>query len=104
MSENIEPISPDDVRKAKEIKVPDYIIETINELIVKNWNSGSSSSLVPFIEIRDLIIIKKIYFNPSSGLICRIMDVFRSKGWHVEYIDTECGYSAGECFKFSIPF
>ena len=38
----MKPISPNDIDKLKEEEIPDDVIEIFNELILKNWNEGSS--------------------------------------------------------------
>lgn len=81
----IEPISPNDVKKS----IPDFIIETVNKLIVEKWDGNKA------IILQDDIMDKVSSNDADSDKPSRreIFDkgwldfepLYREKGWSVEY-------------------
>ena len=81
----IEPISPNDVKKF----IPDFIIETVNKLIVEKWDGNKAIILQD--DIMDIVSSN----DADDGKPSRreIFDkgwldfepLYREKGWKVEY-------------------
>jgi hypothetical protein len=89
-----EPISPNEVVDAKLDAIPEIVIFAFNELVAKNWNGYKS-----VVKQEDAIqlVIQKWQENGDErdareqrGAIFRnhmldIEDIYRAKGWNVEY-------------------
>lgn len=94
----IEPISPSDVKKF----IPDFIIETVNKLIVKKWDGDKA--IIFQDDIMDIVSSNDAGFDKPSRQ--EIFDkgwldfepLYREKGWKVEY-DTP-GYNEFYKAKF----
>ena len=83
----IKPLSKEEVKRAKTI--PDIIIKTVNELLVKNYRNGKAiimqSEIVDMVsgdsENPDSISRTDIYDNNYLDF----EDVYRAIGWKVTY-------------------
>ena len=81
----VEPISPSDVKKF----IPDFIIETVNKLIVEKWDGDKAIILQD--DIMD--IVSSNYTNINKHSRREVFDkvwldfeqLYRKKGWDVEY-------------------
>lgn len=86
----IKPLSKEEVKKAK--KIPDIIIKTVNELLIKNYSNGKAiimqSEIVNIVSgDPDGISRTDIYDNNYLDF----EDVYREIGWKVTY--DKPGYS-----------
>ena len=80
----IKPLSKEEVKRA--IKMPDIIIKTVNELLIKNYSNGKSiimqSEIVDIVSgDPDGISRTDIYDNNYLDF----EDVYRAIGWKVTY-------------------
>jgi hypothetical protein len=81
----VEPISPNEVKKI----IPDFVIEAVNHLIKEKWNGVNATVLQD--EILDIIASDDIDDDkPSKREIFEknwldFEDLYREKGWIVEY-------------------
>lgn len=81
----VEPISPSDVKKF----IPDFIIETVNKLIVEKWDGDKAIILQD--DIMDIVSSNDPDINKPSRR--EVFDkgwldfepLYREKGWDVEY-------------------
>lgn len=81
----VEPISPSDVKKF----IPDFIIETVNKLIMEKWDGDKA------IILQDDIMDKVSSNDPDNDKPSRreVFDkgwldfepLYRERGWKVEY-------------------
>jgi len=88
----MKPIRPDEVTQTKCERIPDLVIESVNECIIRNWNENSSRSSFTQNEI-----IKEIQLKyKEAGTPIQRQEIFDSKyldfepifrkiGWKVEY-------------------
>jgi hypothetical protein len=98
----VKPIAPSEVSAAQVALFPDFVMETWNTAIAKNW-SGNQSHI-----LQDDIIHELIAASP--GLIDRgdvfarhwldIEDLYRAEGWAVEYDKPAYNESYDACFVF----
>jgi len=94
------PISPNDLCKLKRQSIPDKVIDSFNELIVKNWNNDCA--VVSQKNVVDLIS-KKEGFGVNRSRIFKegwlnIEEVFAEAGWQVSYSSSD--YTSGESDAF----
>jgi hypothetical protein len=83
----VKPLAPADVGSAHAELFPDFVIETWNTVIAKNW-SGTQSRIE-----QDDIILELIAASPMlvdrGDVFARhwldIEDLYRAEGWVVEY-------------------
>lgn len=100
----MKPITPDEARQQKLTRIPDEVIESVNELIIEKLNSSNFASFTQDELINRILtksdltrdeLFKKNYLD--------VEPIYQNAGWRVEYdkpgyIDT---YAAN--FKFSKP-
>jgi hypothetical protein len=74
------PISPNEVKK--ETTIPNYVIESFNYLIQKNWNGTCST-----IYLKDVIqdIEKRSGFALEDREYLNVEPIYRENGWKVKY-------------------
>ena len=87
MAVKITPITPDVVQEKFLEEIPDFIISTVNSLIIKNWNQTEKCAKIKQEEILEKVlqlgnisseeIFKKHWFD--------FEDIYRNVGWIVEY-------------------
>jgi hypothetical protein len=84
MVNKVKPIKPNDVEKEKEKNIPDAVFEAFNELIAKNFFSGSA--MVKTIEVVKLMKTKGLDAQDiyNKGWL-DVEGVYRKAGWHVTY-------------------
>jgi hypothetical protein len=81
----IEPISPSDVKKI----IPDFVIEAVNQLINEKWDGDEAIILQD--DIMDMVSSDDPDIDkPSRGEVfdrhwLDFEDLYREKGWDVEY-------------------
>lgn len=81
----VEPISPSDVK----LRIPDFIIEAVNQLIMEKWTGDEAIILQD--DILDIVSSD----DPDDDKVSRqevfdrhwldFEDLYREKGWDVEY-------------------
>lgn len=82
----VQPIKPSQVIKKKKDSIPDYVIESFNELIAKHFNG--SSSTIRQDEVLSLILSKMPRYsrqNVFDNNWLDVEDIFRKAGWQVNY-------------------
>jgi hypothetical protein len=85
---NVKPIAPDEIIPAREEQIPDGVIEAFNELIAKNYQSGSSIVKQP--AVVNLIMVKMGLTDGDRSKVydeywLNIEEIYRKAGWTVEY-------------------
>ena len=96
----IKPLSPNDVQEEFNKTIPQFIIEAVNKLIVKNWNGDES--VVKQNEILDLVCHNE---GPSRQEVfgnhwLDVEDLYRKAGWSVEYDKPAYNETYDAYFKF----
>lgn len=97
----IQPITPDEVVKAKKNSLPDEVIACFNDMIVQKWN-GHSSMVIQTEVVRRIadslhITQKDVY---GRGYL-EIEDIYRKIGWNVVYDKPAFNENYPAYFKFS---
>ncbi len=81
----IEPISPSDVKKF----IPDFIIETVNKLIVEKWDGDKAiilqDDIMDIVSSDDPDIDKPSRVEVFAKGWLDFEPIYREKGWDVEY-------------------
>ncbi len=90
MKENITPITKEEVIKKQETRIPEIMIETVNKLLVQNYNKNTGKAIIKLSEIMDLVV-----GDADCGLFTReqifknhyldFEPIYERKGWHVTY-------------------
>jgi hypothetical protein len=96
----MKPLSPAEAQKAFNKNLPDFVIESVNELIVATLDSSGRASFT-FEELEQKIKSKKPDDQPWTRKWLDIEETFREHGWRVEsdspgYNETYKGH-----YKFS---
>ena len=94
------PITPAQV--AKKVKIPDVVIEVINNLIEENWNGKGATVMqkqaAAQIAQKMEIPVQKVYDNHYLD----IEEIYTKAGWSVEYSKPAfCDEPFEAHFKFS---
>jgi hypothetical protein len=99
---NIKPIKPDEMRDRKNQTIPNELIQSINELLVKNW--GGSRAVFKQSDIIDKYNELCDKTQPlCSILLSDVKDVYRQLGWIVDnHLDIGCDYD--ETFEEYVIF
>ena len=81
----VEPISPSDVKKF----IPDFIIETVNKLIVEKWDGDKAiilqDDIMDIVSSNDPDIDKPSRREVFDKGWLHFEPLYREKGWDVEY-------------------
>ena len=92
----IKPLSKEEVKKAK--KIPDIIIKTVNELLIKNYSNGKAiimqSEIVDIVSADPNGISRTDIFNNNY---LDFEDMYRAIGWKVKYHKPGCFESYDPC-------
>ncbi len=95
-------IGPEDLVAFKVATIPDFVFDVVNELLAEKW-SGSTA----IIKQKDIVfrICRETGEIPSSvfdkGWL-NFEDIYRAKGWRVEYDKPGYNESYDAFFKFSV--
>lgn len=87
----IKPVSPDEVSKKKRERtinnIPNFVIEVVNELIIKNYCESTKSSLVKQDDILNVIVTRSLATRMEmfENNYLDIEPLFESFGWNVTY-------------------
>jgi len=103
----VKPISPDEAYKERVFSIPDEIIETVNQLLIKNVSKGGHATILQkdieslalgkFLANGKVVSASSMYENGWLDF----EDQFRAAGWKVEYDRPGYGDSYDANFKFS---
>lgn len=96
------PVSPDQIEDVKEKNFPDQVIESFNELLIKNFSGGSAT--IKQEDVVNLMITKGL--NKEEIFENNWLDIeriYRSQGWIVEYDKPGFNESYEAFFKFKKP-
>lgn len=92
----VKPLAPSDVVSAQVAGFPDFVIETWNAAIAKNW-SGTQSRILQKDMVFELIAASPTLINSADVFSENWLDIealYRLEGWIVEYeshlINTGC--------------
>jgi hypothetical protein len=100
----IKPISPDNIASAKADIFPDYVIESVNELIAANFSAGSANFTQD--EVIDAIMSKAgdltRAFIFSKGYL-NFEELYEAQGWKVVYDKPAYNESYKANFTFIKP-
>ena len=83
----VKPLAPSEVTAAQVELFPDFVIETWNTVIAKNW-SGTESRILQDDIMRELIAASPMLITRGDVFARHwldIEDVYRAEGWVVEY-------------------
>ena len=98
----IKPLKPNEVKDRKESEIPDYVIEAVNNLIVKNYREAGFT-------IKQKDIITEIISLSSPKITSEEIfkndylefeNIFRKNGWSVSYDKPGYSESYDAFFKF----
>lgn len=89
------PIKPEDVVKQKYKYIPDWIISTVNELIVKNWDGGYATIS------QAEIISQYLGDDPFDYSWLDFESIFGGAGWKVVYNRPNYNETYGAYFVFT---
>lgn len=99
-------ISPKDVSSIKAALIPEFVIDSWNQIIAKNWNPNSKKSHVLQNEIIELILTnsdREISRNDIfSNHWLDIEGIYREQGWKVVFDKPGYNESYEASFEFSI--
>lgn len=82
----VEPIRPEDIIDYKINLIPDYVIEVVNELLIKNWSY--SSAVIKQNEVVEAIMVKNNSVKRGDIFTNKWLDfepIFEKAGWKVVY-------------------
>ena len=83
----VKPLASSDVTAAQVELFPDFVIETWNTVIAKNW-SGTQSRILQDDIMLELIAASPVLINRADVFARHwldIEDVYRAEGWAVQY-------------------
>lgn len=85
-TERVKPLSPKEVAGEKLKSFPNEVLESFNELIIRNAGGGSEQIVVCQQEVIALMVNKGLNRNQifKNGWL-DIEDLYRKAGWKVEY-------------------
>lgn len=99
----VQPIKPSQVVKKKKDGIPDYVIESFNELIAKHFDG--SSSTIKQDEVMSVILSKMPEGSKRQDVYDNnwldVEDIFRAAGWQVTYDKPGYNESYPATFEFS---
>lgn len=98
---SVKPITPEEAKKSIIKSFPDYIIESVNELIVENRRGVGSITILREDVIKRIQSKKDVsrgYLFDNKFL--DFEEIYKDQGWHVNY-DQPC---QGEDFKAYYQF
>jgi hypothetical protein len=87
----VKPVSPDEVSKKKREQkisnIPDFVVEVVNELIIKNYCENTKTSLVKQDDILNVIVTRGLSTRMTmfENNYLDIEPLFESFGWCVKY-------------------
>ena len=95
-------IGPKDLAAFKAATIPDFVFDVVNELLAEKWNGSTA-----IIKQKDIVF--RICWGtgevPSSVLDrgwLNFEDIYREKGWRVEYDKPGYNESYDAFFEFSV--
>ncbi len=98
----VQPVTPDEASDLKNESIPDVVVETVNRLIARNMHLGQSKFLQ-----KDLVAeLVEAGLDPAAiqhhGWL-DFEDLYRSRGWEVEYDKPGWNETYPASFKFTVP-
>ena len=105
----MKPITPDEVVDKKAQQLPDFVIESFNELIAKHWNGQSAcfkkEDVVRLIADKATTEWGGIHNERVTRLYTErcldVEDIYRAVGWVVKYDSPGCNETYPATFEFS---
>lgn len=97
----VKPLSFDEASLLKSERLPDSVIESVNELIIKNFSSSGFTILQD--DLIDLILSKDSSLNRSKIFDEHLLDfepVFKKEGWLIVYEKPSVDERFNAYFKF----
>lgn len=90
MSDDVKPITPDEVAATKQALLPGFVIQAFNNLIAKNWHGQVATFTVTDAINEILRLGRGEAVNPSKKSIeeehyLDVEQVFMAAGWDVQY-------------------
>lgn len=112
---SVKPFSPDEVKKSALAAIPDFVISTVNDLLVENYRNGSKRVILKLLQVK-LAIRQAIAANDtdkyySTDQISNIAintawldfeDSFRAQGWIVKFDKPEYNENYDAYFEFKM--
>lgn len=103
----IEPLKPEDVPGYKKTIFPDFVLESFNELIAKNWNNGRAMVLQKdVVNLMSLKMPGESYSDNKNKIYAEgwlnVEDIYREAGWKVTYNKPGYNESYEASFEFKV--
>jgi hypothetical protein len=101
----IKPITPDEVRAGYINVIPQFVIESFNELIQKNFDGRCS--LIHLSEVKSRAKAKQVNSalanTPFDDKWLNVERYYRDAGWIVQYESPDWGDTWKPFFRFTTP-
>lgn len=98
----VKPFTPADAQKCKSTWLPNEVIETVNELLAKNYREGTIT--IKQKDIEEQVLLKMPHLSSKDLYDRNYMDIeetFRSHGWDVRYDKPGYNESYSAFFEFT---
>ena len=104
MSE-VKPMSPEDIKKGKGLKIPDFVIKAVNKLLIAKCKGNSVATIYKDDVIEEIIFSMKESVALDRGEIIRngwldFEPLYRDRGWTVAYKSPGLGESFKDHYIF----
>lgn len=98
---SVEPLSPSKAKSRKQSSIPDVVVETFNEMLVEELDADGYACLEQDEVVKRLVakgLKRSDIFNKNW---LDVEDMYRAKGWKVEYDKPGYNESYAATFTFS---
>jgi len=101
----VEPLSPADMKKAKDESIPYFVVQAFNLCVTSNWN-GATAVFSQDEVIAEIVRLGQATIPQLSREIIfakhwlDVEPIFMNKGWHVSYDKPDLGESGVARFEF----
>ncbi len=100
MEKKVAPIKASEIDKVRHQAIPDVVVEAFNELILKNFSSGSATVMQD--DVAKLIVQKGLKRQDIfDNHWLDVEDLYRKNGWKVDYDKPGYNESYNAYFVFS---
>ena len=100
MEKKVAPIKASEIDKVRHQTIPDVVVEAFNELILKNFSSGSATVMQD--DVAKLIVQKGLKRQDIfDNHWLDVEDLYRKNGWKVDYDKPGYNESYNAYFVFS---
>jgi hypothetical protein len=103
---SVKPITPDEAFELKKVNIPEYVIEIVNRLIIKNIQCGTKVKVAKIKQCDIVAEILKSHQMVESDIYENKMldfeELYREQGWKVVYDKPGYNETYEATFEFSI--